>query len=51
MFEMAVDYPDGQTKPRLVRDREEMVHYDYCGKGSFRTDAAVKDFIIKIRNS
>jgi nitroreductase len=46
---MAVGYPDGESRPRIVRDRQEMVHYDYC-EGTFRSDEAVRDFIIKLRN-
>lgn len=33
---MVVGYPDAEPRPKLVRDREEMVHYDYCGEGDFR---------------
>ena len=47
---MAVGYPDAGPRPRFVRDREEMVHRDYCGEGAFRTDEAVRSFIVKIRN-
>jgi nitroreductase len=47
---MAVGYPGYKPRPRLVRDREEMVHYGYCGEGAFRTDEAVRDYIVKIRN-
>jgi hypothetical protein len=47
---MVVGYPAGKPTPRLVRDRAEMVHNDYCGEGAFRTDEAVRDFIFKIRN-
>lgn len=47
---MAVGYPDAKPTPRIVRDRSEMVHYDYCGESVFRTNEAVRDFIIKIRN-
>ncbi|MFC1901977.1 nitroreductase family protein [Chloroflexota bacterium] len=47
---MVVGYPDGEPRPRIVRNKEEMVHYDYCGEGAFRSDEAVSDFIIKIRN-
>jgi nitroreductase len=47
---MVVGYPTHKPGPRLVRDREEMVHYDYCGEGAFRTDEVVRDFIFKIRN-
>jgi nitroreductase len=47
---MAVGYPAYKPSPRLVRNREEMIHYDYCGEGAFRTGEAVKSFIVKIRN-
>lgn len=47
---MVVGYPAYKPHPRLVRDRDEMVHYDYCGEGTFRTDEAVRDYIVKIRN-
>ncbi len=47
---MVVGYPDGEPKPRIVRDKEEMIHYEYCGESGFRSDEAVREFIIKIRN-
>jgi nitroreductase len=47
---MAVGFSDAEPRPRLIREREEMTHYDYCGEGAFRTDEAVRDFIVKIRN-
>jgi nitroreductase len=47
---MVVGYPDAEPRPRLVRDRKEMVHYDYCGEGAFRTEEAVREFIVKLRN-
>ena len=47
---MAVGYSDAEPKPRIVRDRNEMVHYDYCGEDTFRTNEAVRDFILKNRN-
>jgi nitroreductase len=47
---MALGYPASPPIPRLVRDRKEMIHYDHCGEGAFRTDEAVRDFIVKIRN-
>ena len=47
---MVVGYPDGEPAPRIVRDRSEMVHYDYCGEGKFRSDEAIKDFIYRVRN-
>jgi len=42
---MAVGYAAGEPRPRPVRAREEMVHYDYYDKTKFRTDEEVKDFI------
>jgi nitroreductase len=47
---IALGYADEKARPRMVRDREELVHFDYCGEGAFRTDEAVRDFIINIRN-
>ncbi len=46
---MAVGYPDTEPKPRIVRAKEEMVHYDYYDKTKFRTEAEVKDFIATLR--
>jgi nitroreductase len=47
---MALGYADEKPEPRIVRERQDMVHYNYCGEQSFRTDQEVRDFIIKIRN-
>ncbi len=46
---MAVGYPDTEPKPRLVRSREEMVHYDHYDKTKSRTEQQVKDFIATLR--
>lgn len=37
-------YPAYKPRPKLLRPREKMVHYDYCGKDDFRTDEEVSDF-------
>ena len=51
IYDMIVlGYPGGEPRPRFVRDREEMTHYDCCAESDFRTDEAVRDFIVKIRN-
>ena len=42
---VALGYPDVTPKPRLVRAREEMVHYDHYDKTKLRTEQQVKDFI------
>jgi len=41
---MIVGYPASEPRPRLVRAREEMVHYDYYDKSLFRTEEKVKEF-------
>jgi nitroreductase len=47
---MALGYPAYRlTSRKLLRDKEKMVHYDYCGKDDFRTDAEVNDFIRRAR--
>lgn len=46
---MAVGYPDMEPKVRLVRAKEEMVHYDYYDKTKFRTEQQVRDFIAGLR--
>jgi nitroreductase len=47
---MVLGYPNMEPKPKLLRNREEMVHYDAWGEDDFRNDEAVKEFIYKIRN-
>jgi len=46
---MAVGYPASKPRPKLMRDTEKMVHYDYCGEEDFRTDEEVNDFVKKTR--
>ena len=46
---MAVGYPDFKPRPRLVRAKEEMVHYDYYDKAKFRMEKEVRDFIVSLR--
>jgi len=46
---LAVGYPDFEPKPRLVRAKEEMIHYDYYDEGKSRTDEKVNDFIAQLR--
>ena len=47
---LVLGYPDVKPGPRLVRSREEMVHYDCCGENDFRSDEEMKKFIFRIRN-
>ncbi len=45
---MALGYPAGQVRPRLVRDREEMLHREKFDMSKFKTDEQHKQFIMKI---
>ena len=47
---MAVGYPALEPRPKLMRAKEKMIHYDYCGEGDFRGSEEVKDFIRRTRN-
>jgi len=47
---MALGYPAQTPKQKFFRDKDEMVHYDYCGDDDFRSDEEVKDFIKRTRN-
>jgi len=46
---MAVGYPAEQPRPRLVRERADMVHYERYDRAKYRTDEQIKDFIISLR--
>ncbi len=46
---MVVGYPAVKPRKKLVRPREEMVHYDYCGEEDFRTDEEVRGFMKRTR--
>ena len=43
---MAVGYSASEPRPRLVRAREEMVHYDYYDKSLFRTEERIREVSI-----
>jgi len=45
---MVAGFPDLEPRPRTVRARDEMVHYDYYDKAKFRTAEQVKEFILTI---
>jgi 5,6-dimethylbenzimidazole synthase len=46
---LAVGYPAVQPRPKLLRAKDKMVHFNYCGPEAFRTDEEVRDFIRKAR--
>jgi nitroreductase len=41
---MAVGYTAVRPRPKLIRPIESMIHQDYCGIDSFRSDAEVEDY-------
>jgi nitroreductase len=44
-FDMIVlGYPDAVPRPKLLRPKEKMVHYDDCGVDDFRTAKEIDDF-------
>lgn len=47
---MALGYPATKPSAKYLRQKEEMVHYDYCGEGDFRSDDEVKDFLNRTRS-
>ena len=46
---MLLGYPAANARPKLLRSKEKMIHYDDCGPNDFRTDEEVMDFIRKTR--
>jgi nitroreductase len=45
---MVLGFPDSNPRPRLVRAREEIVHFEQYDRTKFRTVQQVKDFIQSI---
>ncbi len=41
---MVIGYGDNPPNEKIVRDLDEMVHYDNCGAQDFRTDEEVKTY-------
>jgi 5,6-dimethylbenzimidazole synthase len=46
---MVVGYAANPPGPKIVRDIEEIVHYDNCGEQDFRTDEEVADYAGKTK--
>jgi nitroreductase len=46
---LVLGYPDANPSPKLMRSKEKMIHFDYCGPDSFRTDEEVRNYIRKAR--
>jgi nitroreductase len=47
---LVLGYPDMTPKQKFLRDRAEMVHYDYCGDKAFKTDEQIRDYVKKTRS-
>jgi 5,6-dimethylbenzimidazole synthase len=51
IFDMiAMGYPEMEPRPKLMRNREEMIHYGDCGQDDFRSIDDTKEFIKRARN-
>lgn len=46
---LAVGYPAVEPRTKLLRDKDKIIHYDYCGADAFRTDEEVQEYIRKSR--
>jgi 5,6-dimethylbenzimidazole synthase len=46
---MVVGYAASPPGPKIVRDIDEMVHYDNCGEQDFRSDEEVADYARKTK--
>jgi nitroreductase len=46
---LAVGYPDIEPKPRPVRAKQEIIHYNGYDRTKFRTEQQVKTFIASLR--
>ena len=51
IFDMiALGFPEMEPRPKLMRHREEIIHYDDCGPDDFRTAEDTKEFVKRARN-
>lgn len=48
---MVVGYPAYEPKPRLVRDKQDMVHSERYDVGKYRSEEEVRAFIVSLRKS
>jgi 5,6-dimethylbenzimidazole synthase len=46
---MVLGHPAGQPKPRLVRERPDMIHHERFDRDKYRTDEQVREFLIDLR--
>jgi nitroreductase len=48
---IVVGYPASDPKPRLVRKRTEMIHFEKYDQSKYRTDEDIRSFIVSLRKS
>lgn len=46
---LGLGYPAMEPKPRLVRDREAMTHYERYDQTKYRTDEQIREWLISLR--
>jgi nitroreductase len=46
---VCLGYPAMEPKPRVVRDREAMTHYERFDQTKYRTDEQIRDWLVSLR--
>ncbi|HDP36660.1 MAG TPA: hypothetical protein ENN27_02135 [Candidatus Atribacteria bacterium] len=46
---LVLGYPAAEASPKLLKPKDKMIHFNYCGPEAFRTEEEVNDFIRKAR--
>ena len=46
---LAVGHPAAEAKPRRVREREDMTHYERYDSGKYRDDEQIREWLISLR--
>jgi nitroreductase len=46
---LVLGYPAYEPKPRIVRERAELVHHGQYDKAKYRSDEAIRNFIVRLR--
>jgi nitroreductase len=46
---LGLGYPAAEPRPRVVRDREAMTHYERYDQAKYRSDEQIRDWLISLR--
>jgi nitroreductase len=46
---LGLGHPAMEPKPRLVRDRQAMTHYERFDQGKYRTDEQIREWLVSLR--